>query len=220
LDRLQIEKDCFVALDAASFASSDQIDLQALNGAHFVVLSFYKIYGYPTGLGCLLIRKNVLGMLQKSYFGGGTIEAFLADESWQKLRRGVAAFEDGTLNFQAIYSLKHGIQIMKDMNLERDHLFTLARRLVEGLRGLKYKNGSAIVEVYGWPSNATFSSQGPILAFNIHDKSGKVIGYSKFPRFCEAFQPTVLPRHSFPRPHQASIYPIFLYDIFPCIIYY
>lgn len=44
------------------------------------VLSYYKIFGYPSGLGALLIRKEALPYLRKSYFGGGTVTVSLAEE--------------------------------------------------------------------------------------------------------------------------------------------
>lgn len=42
-------------------------------------LSFYKIFGYPTGLGALLVRKDTLRILDKAYFGGGAVSASVAD---------------------------------------------------------------------------------------------------------------------------------------------
>lgn len=55
-------------LDAAKLASTSEVDLSLLPKAqrpHFVALSFYKIFGYPTGLGALLIRRDVAHLLQK-----------------------------------------------------------------------------------------------------------------------------------------------------------
>ena len=42
-------------------------------------MSFYKIFGYPSGLGALLVRKDVLPLLRKTYFGGGAVAASAAD---------------------------------------------------------------------------------------------------------------------------------------------
>lgn len=42
-------------------------------------LSYYKIFGYPTGLGALLVRRTAMPWLQKSYFGGGTVEVSAAE---------------------------------------------------------------------------------------------------------------------------------------------
>ena len=41
----------------------------------FVTVSFYKIFGYPTGVGCLLARRAALPRLNRPWFAGGTIFA-------------------------------------------------------------------------------------------------------------------------------------------------
>jgi hypothetical protein len=43
----------------------------------FVVFSFYKMLGYPTGLGALLVRRRVAHLLNRVYFGGGTVDMHL-----------------------------------------------------------------------------------------------------------------------------------------------
>lgn len=42
-------------------------------------LSYYKIFGYPTGLGALLVRKRAMSLLRKRYFGGGAVSVSVAD---------------------------------------------------------------------------------------------------------------------------------------------
>lgn len=63
-----------VVLDAASHVCTSPLDLTS-NPAHFVALSFYKMFGYPTGLGALLVRNDCASFLQKDYYGGGTVLA-------------------------------------------------------------------------------------------------------------------------------------------------
>lgn len=50
---------CFVLLDAAKFASTNRLDLRK-HPADFVCLSFYKLFGYPTGLGMLLCGARIV----------------------------------------------------------------------------------------------------------------------------------------------------------------
>ena len=47
-------------------------------------LSYYKIFGYPTGLGALLVHKRAVPLLmeRKRYFGGGTVAVSLAEEDF------------------------------------------------------------------------------------------------------------------------------------------
>lgn len=67
-----------VLLDAASLVSTSPLDI-ASSSPHFVTLSFYKLFGFPTGLGALLVRRDCVGMLSKHYYGGGTVKA---TDSW------------------------------------------------------------------------------------------------------------------------------------------
>ncbi len=66
-----------VALDAASYVCTSHLDLTA-NPAHFVALSFYKMFGCPTGLGALLVRSDCAHLLCKAYYGGGTVQATIS----------------------------------------------------------------------------------------------------------------------------------------------
>lgn len=62
----------YVLLDAAAYAPTHDLDLSKFP-ADFVVLSFYKIFGFPTGIGALLIRKDSGRILNKVYYGGGSV---------------------------------------------------------------------------------------------------------------------------------------------------
>ncbi len=51
------------------------------------MLSYYKIFGYPTGLGALVARKDALAALRPRYFGGGTAAACAADADFFRRAR-------------------------------------------------------------------------------------------------------------------------------------
>ena len=55
-----------VLLDAASFISTNPLDLQDIE-ADFVTISFYKIFGYPTGLGALVVKNSSLKYLKYNF---------------------------------------------------------------------------------------------------------------------------------------------------------
>lgn len=77
-----------VLLDAASFVSTNTLDLSAYK-PDFVCLSFYKIFGYPTGLGALLVRNKSAHLLDaRRYFGGGTVQISLSGENYH-IRRNI-----------------------------------------------------------------------------------------------------------------------------------
>lgn len=76
----------YVCLDAAGFVSTNPLDLNKWR-PDFVCISFYKIFGYPTGLGALIVSRRGERILNKSYYGGGTVEISLSNASkWHRKR--------------------------------------------------------------------------------------------------------------------------------------
>lgn len=53
-----------VLLDAAAYLPTHDLDLTT-HPADFVVASFYKMFGYPTGLGALVLRTEHVPQLNK-----------------------------------------------------------------------------------------------------------------------------------------------------------
>ncbi|HEY6042853.1 MAG TPA: aminotransferase class V-fold PLP-dependent enzyme, partial [Anaerolineae bacterium] len=90
-----------VLLDAAAFVSTNRLDLGLVH-PDFVSLSFYKMFGYPTGVGALLARKQALKKLHRPWFAGGTIEVVSVQGDKFYFHEGAEAFEDGTLNYLTI----------------------------------------------------------------------------------------------------------------------
>ncbi|XP_038186287.1 molybdenum cofactor sulfurase isoform X1 [Arvicola amphibius] len=181
----------FVLLDAASYVSTSPLDLSA-HQPDFVPVSFYKIFGLPTGLGALLVSKRVAPLLRKGYFGGGTAAAYLAGEDFYIPRPSVAErFEDGTISFLDIIALKHGFDALEHLtggmeNIQR-HTFALAQYTHSALSSLCYPNGAPVVRIY---SDSEFSSpdvQGPIINFNVLDDGGSIIGYSQVDKMASLY---------------------------------
>lgn len=76
----------YVCLDAACFVSTNYLDLTRWQ-PDFVCLSFYKMFGYPTGLGALIVSKRGEEALNKRYYGGGTVKISLSNSSgWHRKR--------------------------------------------------------------------------------------------------------------------------------------
>src|SRR6266704_1052457 len=92
-----------VLVDCAAFVPSNRLDLSKWN-PDFAPLSFYKIFGYPTGVGCLLARKAALSKLRRPWYAGGTLTmssviAAMDAGAGFYLTPGASGFEDGTLNY-------------------------------------------------------------------------------------------------------------------------
>ncbi|KAM0714163.1 hypothetical protein Q7P37_010312 [Cladosporium fusiforme] len=101
----------FTLLDAAALASTSCLDLSNSNAApDFVVLSFYKIFGFPN-IGALIVRKDSGKMLaSRRYFGGGTVEMVVnanGNKAWhvEKASSIHDRLEEGTLPFLGIIAL-------------------------------------------------------------------------------------------------------------------
>ncbi|KTG06354.1 hypothetical protein cypCar_00022129 [Cyprinus carpio] len=61
------------------------------------------MFGFPTGLRALLVRNEAAEVLRKTYFGGGTAEAYLVAEDYFVPKPNVVSrFEDGGQNGQSL----------------------------------------------------------------------------------------------------------------------
>lgn len=76
----------YVLLDAAGFAPTNNLDLSIFK-PDFVCMSFYKMFGYPTGIGALLVRNTSSDVLEKIYYGGGTVDVALSSERFHRKRQ-------------------------------------------------------------------------------------------------------------------------------------
>lgn len=109
-----------VLLDAAAFVPTNALSVRASRPA-FVVVSFYKVFGYPTGIGALVVRRDALARLERPWFAGGTVERVWVSELRHQLKSGAEGFEDGTPNFLAIGAVQPGLAFTQDVGLGRLH---------------------------------------------------------------------------------------------------
>ncbi|CAL7939179.1 unnamed protein product [Xylocopa violacea] len=169
----------YVLLDAAAFAATNRLDLSTFK-PDFVCLSFYKMFGYPTGIGALLVKNSSADVLQKVYYGGGTIDVSLSSELFHIKRQNLhQRFEDGTIPFLSIVSLKHGFDILSSITMEKisKHVFSLAKFLYKSLLMLHHSNGKPVVKLYSDTDYSNHDMQGGIIAFNLIRSNGEYIGY-------------------------------------------
>jgi selenocysteine lyase/cysteine desulfurase len=162
-----------VLVDAAAFVPSNRLDLGTVK-PEFVAVSWYKMFGYPTGIGCLLARRDALARLRRPWFSGGTVVSASAQGGWHRLTDDESAFEDGTLNFLAIPDLTTGLAWISDIGIDLVHrrVGYLTRWLLARLAGLKHSDGTPLVRLYG-PVNG--EARGGTVAFNFLDPRGAVV---------------------------------------------
>jgi selenocysteine lyase/cysteine desulfurase len=165
-----------VLLDVAAFVPSHAFSLRQCP-ADFVALSFYKLFGYPTGIGALVARRDALVRLRRPWFAGGTVLYASVAADAHLFRPRNEAFEDGTPNFLGIAALDAGFDLLAEVGMPRltAHIAKLTRELLDDLRNLRHGNGAPVVRIYG-PRDTT--ARGGAIAFNACDRNGTPIPYA------------------------------------------
>ncbi|KAJ1974725.1 hypothetical protein H4R35_003474 [Dimargaris xerosporica] len=194
-------------LDAASYVTTAPLDLsRSKESADLVVVSFYKMFGFPTGLGALLIKNSVAPLLTKRYFGGGSVAAIAYDEPWQQYRAQISdRLEDGTVNFMDIVALRSAYErwaiLFPDQQLVTRHTASLTAWGIAQLAQLRHFNGHSVCQLYLEPEvldtvvdlgltaerlPTTMAKlaqrQGPILCLNLRRADGSWVGYTEVAR--------------------------------------
>ena len=196
----------FTLLDTASFAATNPLDLENLEasvGVDFAVVSFYKILGYPTGLGALLVSDRGKQILKekRGYFGGGTVDVAVPNEDFYVPRKqfhdrlgkpglkillvcdehNFLRMEDGTLPFLSIIALLPGLKELQKIGMQKISTWTLSlcRQLFKELSPLRHFNGTTLATIYASESDFSEGEHGSILAFNLVRSTGEFVGYSQ-----------------------------------------
>ena len=166
-----------VLLDAAAYVPANRLDLRAVS-PDFVVMSFYKMFGYPTGVGCLLVRNETLGALQRPWFGGGTVNFATVQGRMHVLSGGEAGFEDGTLNYLSIPAVEIGLKHLRKVGLHtiQTRVDCLTGWLVTQLLELRHGNGRPMVRLYG---PVDMIERGGTVTLNLYDPQGHLVDYRR-----------------------------------------
>ncbi len=166
-----------VLLDAAAFVPTNRLDLAAVR-PDFASVSFYKMFGYPTGVGALLIRRPAFAKLKRPWFAGGTINFASVQGQAHLLSSNEAAFEDGTLNYLSIPAVEIGLRHLESIgtDLIGERIRCLTGWLLEEFFSLRHGNGRAMVRIYG---PASTEKRGGTVTFNLYDPDGHLLDYRR-----------------------------------------
>jgi molybdenum cofactor sulfurtransferase len=164
-----------VLLDAAAYAPTNELDL-GLCKPDFVTLSFYKMFGYPTGVGALLARREALSRLRRPWFAGGTITVASVQGDRYYLSEGAAGFEDGTVDFLGLSAVAIGLDHLAaiGVGLVHERVEALSGWLLDRLTSLHHASGCPLVRVYG-PLDTR--DRGGAVALNFSDSRGGPIDH-------------------------------------------
>ncbi|HZS86456.1 MAG TPA: aminotransferase class V-fold PLP-dependent enzyme [Chloroflexota bacterium] len=163
-----------VLVDGSAFVPTNRLDLSVWH-PDFVPLSFYKMFGYPTGVGCLLARKEALARLRRPWFGGGTIRVVSVQGDLHYMHDDEVAFEDGTINYLSLPAVEIGLQHLQAIGLQTIHerVMCLTGWLLDTLLSLQHRSGVPLVQIYG-PRDCR--RRGATIAFNVLDPHGRIVG--------------------------------------------
>lgn len=125
-------------LDAAALAPTSQFSL-ANADVDAMAVSFYKMFGFPTGVGALVVKKSFLTQLRRPWFAGGTVDVvqvpgsivtrahepherfevsggasffnFISCQAW-KLIFWLFFSQDGTINYLTLPAVTDGLHFL------------------------------------------------------------------------------------------------------------
>ncbi len=162
-----------VLLDAAAFAPTNELDVARIR-PDFVTCSFYKIFGFPTGVGCLLMRRDRFDALARPWFAGGTITIASVQGDGHYLHRDEAAFEDGTVDYLNLPAVENGLNHIRRVGLDSVHrrVGFLTEWLLDSLLRVRHSNGRRLVQILGPEDTA---ARGGTVTFLILDRDGRPI---------------------------------------------
>jgi molybdenum cofactor sulfurtransferase len=164
-----------VLLDAAAFVPTNRLDLSQWR-PDFVSISFYKMFGYPTGVGCLLAARSALAKLKRPWFAGGTITVASVQGDRYFLAEGASAFEDGTPDYLGIPAVEIGLRHLESVRIDVIHTRCecLSAWAMQELLSLRHANGLPLIRVYG-PLDTR--GRGATVAMNFYDSAGNIIDH-------------------------------------------
>ncbi|MBS1774922.1 MAG: aminotransferase class V-fold PLP-dependent enzyme [Bacteroidetes bacterium] len=173
LDYIRIAQDLGwdVLLDAAAYVPTSQLDLKK-HTPDFVSVSFYKVFGYPTGIGCLLVRKDKFEKLHKPWFAGGTVSAVSINYPGYFLVNNHERFENGTVNYLGIPAITNGLQFIEQIGLDRINrrVQSITDYLLHTLENLIHDNGEPLIHILG---SKDLDKKGGTIIFSVSGNNDK-----------------------------------------------
>ncbi|KAF4598833.1 hypothetical protein EYR38_007241 [Pleurotus pulmonarius] len=136
-------------LDAAALVPTSVFSLSE-TPVDAMVVSFYKMFGFPTGVGALVVKKSFLAQLERPWFAGGNVDVVqvpgnIVTRSHHLHER----FEDGTINYLNLPAVVDGLRFLSAyLPFLPLRLSSLLHYLTNGLTLLKHDtNGAPVVRI-------------------------------------------------------------------------
>ncbi|KAJ3514486.1 hypothetical protein NLJ89_g2345 [Agrocybe chaxingu] len=99
-------------VDGAALAPTSVVSL-ADYPIDAMAVSFYKMFGYPTGVGALIVKRAFLSQLKRPWFAGGTVDVVqVPGNIVTRARLPHEQFEDGTINYLQLPAITDGLRFL------------------------------------------------------------------------------------------------------------
>lgn len=170
--------------DVAKYISTNKLDMSD-NLIDIAPISFYKIFGFPTGLGCLIFKKKCIKFFDKIYFGGGTIILNSPFNNFHLKKESIhQKFEDGSPNYLNIIYLEKFL----DKKIDYNYIKEITYYFYDRICNIYYDNSERCFELYDLDYNLNFEDfkkcHGSIISFNLKREDKTYIGYKEVETIC------------------------------------
>ncbi|TEB37662.1 methyltransferase type 11 [Coprinellus micaceus] len=172
-----------VVLDAAALAPTSNFSLSD-HPVDAMAISFYKMFGFPTGVGALIVKRSFLVELKRPWFSGGTVDVVQVPGSIVTRAAELhEQFEDGTINYLTLPAITDGLRFLSAyLPFLPLRLSCLLRYLVSSLLQLRHDaNGKPVVQILSRRPGRRLRSVGQesdvgfVASLLFLDPSGKMI---------------------------------------------
>jgi molybdenum cofactor sulfurtransferase len=206
----------YTMLDMAKAASTSPINLCELN-PDFACVSFYKMFGEPTGLGCLFVKRTAIDLLfpptildpsstdssRRRYVGGGSVDIIVPGMDYTERRlepTPLISLTHGTPHFRGIVALLAGFNELDrrgGMRTVQQHTQCLAQEFVRRLQALRHSKGQSAFVIYGDWKHFSYATKnnailpGPTVAFNVVRPDGSYVGYNEVSKLAALCRPAI-----------------------------
>ncbi|KAJ6450995.1 PLP-dependent transferase, partial [Mycena vitilis] len=149
-------------LDAAALAPTSTISLTDLS-VDAMAVSFYKMFGFPTGVGALIAKKSFLRRLERPWFAGGNVDVVQVPGTIVTPSHELhAQFEDGTINYLSLPAVTDGLRFLSAYTPFLPlRLASLMHYLVSSLSQIRHTDTSApVVRIFSAVPSRRLTSVG------------------------------------------------------------
>ncbi|KAF9478117.1 PLP-dependent transferase [Pholiota conissans] len=170
-------------VDAAALAATSVVHISEYP-IDAMAVSFYKMFGYPTGVGALIVKKSFLAQLKRPWFAGGTVDVVqVPGNIVTRAKLPHEQFEDGTINYVQLPAITNGLRFLSAyLPFLPLRLSSLLMYLTTSLSQLRHDtSGRPVVQILSrTPSRRLHSvgeqaDTGSIIALLFFDATGELI---------------------------------------------